>query len=343
MYTDRIVPLERCGDSSLNNEQTMKGSISGYVIYADNGDPIPRAAIKILHGPGIKSQSAMFTNGAGYFALNNVEEGEWVLSATSPTGQAQTASVSVFDDAVSSLTIEFPGLPSYMTDPEDSAMTGSVQGRVLSLEDEMPLSGVAITILRGPGSAPDLSALTNEAGGFELDGLSEGMWVIGAFGSAGGSGTSSVYVSPGYSVEILILLPGTSKNRQRPRATKKPPRNLEGHWILKSGIGTQLLPNTLITAEFKDGKLSGSGGCNQYGASYTVEPIDQNSGKIQIQGIFSTEMFCSEEINTQEGIYLQALEQVREYNLTDEGLTLQCPPYGAIYYSRGRVMFTSRA
>ena len=185
------------------------------MIYADNGDPIPRAVIKILHGPGMKPQSAMFTNSTGYFALSNVEEGQWVLSATSPTGQVQTDRVYVFDDAVSSLTIEFPGLPPYKADlgvpytpnPGNSAMTGSVRGRVLCLEDEMPLSEMAITILRGPGSAPDLSALTNEAGWFELDGLSEGMWVIGAFGPAGSLGTASVYVSPGCFVETLIILP----------------------------------------------------------------------------------------------------------------------------------------
>jgi hypothetical protein len=195
----------------------MKGRISGYVIYADNGDPIPQAVIKILHGLSIKQQSSISTNGAGYFAFNNVEEGEWVLSATSSTGQAQTTSVSVFDDAVSSLTIEFPGLPpcTNSLDPRtadqgDSGITGSVRGIVMGLEDEMPLSDVAINILRGPGSAPDLSALTNKAGLFELDGLSEGMWVIGAFGPAGGSSTASVYVSPGCFVETLILLPCTS-------------------------------------------------------------------------------------------------------------------------------------
>lgn len=100
---------------------------------------------------------------------------------------------------------------------------------------------------------------------------------------------------------------------------------LEGHWILKSGVGTQLLPNTEITAEFKDGKLTGSGGCNQYSASYTVEPLNQTSGKIQIQGIASTKVFCDEEINAQEESYFQALQQVREYKLTDEGLILPYP------------------
>ena len=185
----------------------MKGTISGYVIYANNGAPIPRTAIKILHEPMIKPRSAMFTNSAGYFAINNIKEGKWILSATSPTGKTQTASVSVFDNAVSSLMIEFLGSPLCTHNPD---WTGSVRGRVLRLEDNTPLSDVAITIIRGPGSAPDLSALTNEAGWFELDGLSEGTWVIGALSPDGESGTASVYVSPDHFIETLILLP---KNR----------------------------------------------------------------------------------------------------------------------------------
>ena len=101
--------------------------------------------------------------------------------------------------------------------------------------------------------------------------------------------------------------------------------NLEGHWILESGVGVLPIQNTEITAEFKDGKLSGTGGCNQYSASYTVESLDRTSGKIQIKGITSTKMSCDEVINAQESEYFQALEQVREYDLTDESLSLPYP------------------
>jgi heat shock protein HslJ len=98
--------------------------------------------------------------------------------------------------------------------------------------------------------------------------------------------------------------------------------NLEGSWILKAGVGAQLLPNTKITAEFKDGKLSGSGGINQYSTSYTVEPPDRASGKIKIEKITLTKVEGSEEILAQESNYFQALEQVREYSVTDRGLIL---------------------
>ncbi|NJL42631.1 MAG: META domain-containing protein [Pseudanabaena sp. SU_2_4] len=103
--------------------------------------------------------------------------------------------------------------------------------------------------------------------------------------------------------------------------------NLEGHWVLKAGVGPPLLPNTKITAEFKDGKLRGNGGINQYSTIYTSEPLDRTSGKIKIEKITLTKVGGSEEVLAQESEYLQALEQVREYRVTDEGLILSytCP------------------
>lgn len=97
---------------------------------------------------------------------------------------------------------------------------------------------------------------------------------------------------------------------------------LEGQWILKSGVGAQLLPDTNIIAEFKDGTLSGSGGVNQYSARYTTELADQASGKIRIQEITSTKMAGTQEMLAQEAEYFQALEQISEYSIEDGSLIL---------------------
>ena len=111
--------------------------------------------------------------------------------------------------------------------------------------------------------------------------------------------------------------------------------NLEGHWILQSGIEPPLTPNTeKITAEFKDGEISGYGGCNWYNATYIVEALDQHSGKIHLQGgIVSTRRGGAN--LKQEGDYFNALEQVGEYNLTDEGLTLSySSPWRYLFFIR---------
>jgi heat shock protein HslJ len=97
---------------------------------------------------------------------------------------------------------------------------------------------------------------------------------------------------------------------------------LEGQWILKSGVGAQLLPHTNITAEFNDGTLSGSGGVNQYSARYTTEPTDQASGKIQILEITFTKVGGTQEMLAQESEYFQALAQISEYSINEGSLIL---------------------
>jgi hypothetical protein len=214
---------------------------------AENGAPMRGATLRVLQGPRDLPRSSMTTAGDGYFALANADEGDWTLSVTSPSGKLLMARISVFDNAVSNTLIEFPAgeLPSipepvqecplYTEDPGELGMysdlgasaipfeppppeTGSVRGRVLRLGDETPLGDVAITIHGGPGSAPDLSAVTNEDGQFELDGIPEGRWVIRALSPAGESGTATVWVSPGEIVDTLIYL--LTKPSRQPRARR---------------------------------------------------------------------------------------------------------------------------
>jgi heat shock protein HslJ len=110
---------------------------------------------------------------------------------------------------------------------------------------------------------------------------------------------------------------------------------LEAQWLLKSGVGVELLPGTEITAVFMGDKISGSGGVNQYKASYTVDPLEHGSGKIKIEIISLTKIAGSEEMLAQERNYLQALEKVSEYRLTDEGLVLPYPsPARYLFFTR---------
>ncbi|MCO6451902.1 MAG: META domain-containing protein [Caldilineales bacterium] len=90
------------------------------------------------------------------------------------------------------------------------------------------------------------------------------------------------------------------------------------NWTLSSMYEATLLPDVTITAEFKsDGQLSGHGGCNNYGASYTVD------GKnLTITSPNSTMMSCSEPIDQQESNYFYLLESVGSYEIKGDQLTL---------------------
>jgi heat shock protein HslJ len=68
---------------------------------------------------------------------------------------------------------------------------------------------------------------------------------------------------------------------------------------------------------FSDGKVSGSGGCNQFGGSYT-----QDGDALAIGQLVSTQMSCGAKADAQERAYLAALERVETWSLDDDELTL---------------------
>ncbi|MGE5251859.1 MAG: META domain-containing protein [Bacteroidota bacterium] len=90
-------------------------------------------------------------------------------------------------------------------------------------------------------------------------------------------------------------------------------------WALASIDGAAALPNVTATAAFADGQVSGSGGCNSYGGSYTV-----NGDKIQIKQVVSTLMACADQgVMDQESAFVGALSKAKTFTITDGKLEIQ--------------------
>lgn len=90
-------------------------------------------------------------------------------------------------------------------------------------------------------------------------------------------------------------------------------------WIGTSLEGEAVLPDTTITAEFKeDGTLSGSNSCNRYNTTYSVdgEYLTIN------QPIMSTLMACPDPVMAQEQAFMTALGAVAKFEIKGEELTL---------------------
>ena len=103
-----------------------------------------------------------------------------------------------------------------------------------------------------------------------------------------------------------------------------PPAPIEGTpWLLESFLSTNgelenVLPDTLITAEFENEQISGSTGCNQYFGAYVSE-----EDTLSVTVIGFTEMYCSpEEVMEQEGQYLTALESATSYHVSADRLEI---------------------
>ena len=130
-------------------------------------------------------------------------------------------------------------------------------------------------------------------------------------------------ILPGFLV-LAVLLAGCSTPGP---AQTGPPANPGGgpagtSWVLVSmpdaGGNLTPVPSRLpITLEFRDSStLGGSGGCNQYGASYATE-----AQRINITGIVSTLRSCADPAaGDRESAYLGLLARVRFYRIDGESL-----------------------
>jgi heat shock protein HslJ len=116
---------------------------------------------------------------------------------------------------------------------------------------------------------------------------------------------------------VATQLPAVSQ----PIATQSP---IVGAWDLNSynngkGAIQSVITGSQTTANFQaDGKLSGSGGCNQYSAGYTTT----TSNGITITQPVTTLMACAEPVMQQETQYLSLLQQATKYEVSGDQLTL---------------------
>jgi heat shock protein HslJ len=107
-----------------------------------------------------------------------------------------------------------------------------------------------------------------------------------------------------------------------------PSLNLDGTMWNLAGFrtGEDLTPpvlKTQITLDFKDGQVSGSAGCNGYGASYT---LDGNNISFSTEGFVSTMMFCEpQEIMDQESRFLTWMQNAETVELQGAQLIVHAP------------------
>ncbi len=91
-------------------------------------------------------------------------------------------------------------------------------------------------------------------------------------------------------------------------------------WSLGSVDGAAPLTGTTQTLIFTDGKISGSGGCNSYGGTYSLD-----GDKIQIKDVFSTLMACMDPQGTmdQEASFFSSLGSAESYQLSKDSLQIR--------------------
>jgi heat shock protein HslJ len=69
-----------------------------------------------------------------------------------------------------------------------------------------------------------------------------------------------------------------------------------------------------LTAEFADGRISGSGGCNRFMGGYKTQ-----GEKLMVEPLASTSMACEGSAMGQEARYLKALQAAQRYEVDSQG------------------------
>lgn len=99
---------------------------------------------------------------------------------------------------------------------------------------------------------------------------------------------------------------------------------LAGSWQAVNIGPRPTVPDVISTAEFVDGEVSGSGGCNSYSGTYEAEGVsDGEEGSISISNVGGTEMACEDLVMAQEAAFYEALTSAATYRVVVDRLELR--------------------
>ena len=127
----------------------------------------------------------------------------------------------------------------------------------------------------------------------------------------------------GFDVDAALRLTNGGTTLSFSREVPPEPLALESTaWTLSSVYSgdavTSVISGTEITLLFADdGSVSGSGGCNWFSGTYTVD-----GDALALSPLASTKMACADHVMTQEGVFLDGMGEVASFSIEGTQLTL---------------------
>ena len=130
-----------------------------------------------------------------------------------------------------------------------------------------------------------------------------------------------VTVTPGYCTDSMTGMPYPDTvelqfQGQRFKGCGGDPASLlRGEWVVEDIAGEGIVGGSRLTVSFDaDGRVGGRSGCNQYTGTYRI-----GGERIEIGSLSRTMMACDPALDSQEGRFLDVLEQMRGFELDDGG------------------------
>ncbi len=198
----------------------MSGSIIGAVIEKDSLRGIegavvtlrkPGAGDKDLRGDqqefGSGDHAAQVTDSHGTFQFGAIEAGRWTVRCDAPARERLETDVLIAENASAAVEFQVPGVtfaagPS--AGPGATTEKGSVTGVVVDAVGGHRVADAAISVVKGPGDAPDIAPMTDESGVFSFDHLTPGKWTFQVVTPAGAKGRVQTNVRSGAVTTVTI-------------------------------------------------------------------------------------------------------------------------------------------
>ncbi len=264
----------------------MTGSVCGYVVRADNEMPLRNAMVTVSGRAGAPGMAPL-TDGTGWFVLDGLSPGNWLVRAKGPNDETGETTVPIFNDAFTNVTIVVEPLavrarssPLPVGRSTTARQPGALEGHVIDANTRQPVESATVILVRGPGPAPGIAPLTDSDGWFALDGLMPGAWVLRALGPNEQSGETTVHVSSaatatvtiavGDSVQDIGSLVGVSHATER-IVNPSQPGAVEGHVVsAESGLPVDSATVTIVRGA---------------GPAPDIAPITDSAGWFALDGL----------------------------------------------------------
>ncbi|MGD9754460.1 MAG: carboxypeptidase-like regulatory domain-containing protein [Acidimicrobiia bacterium] len=206
----------------------MAGSLSGYVVRAERAEA--SATVTIVDGPGSFIDLALVTDADGWFSLDDLAAGSWTLRATATDGATSQATVELWDNSLSEMTIDVAGATSQSPDiwlvtPSPDAQDAGIPtedrtsydavgwaspaiivGQVTDSASGAPVANALVMVTDGPGPLVDMAVRTDIHGYFAVPAVEAGNWGLRAYGENGSSGEALVAVESNRRCDVTITL-----------------------------------------------------------------------------------------------------------------------------------------
>ena len=144
---------------------------------------------------------------------------------------------------------------------------------------------------------------------------------------------SSVAIACTDNSEDTIVVPPANEESEVNRESDVTQQSnaIEGTvWNLVSYNEQPILAESEITAEFAEGRVNGSAGCNSYFADYQL-----NDSQLNIETIGSTKRACPDGLMEQESTYLGLLNRAESAAVVDNVLTINTPDGNLVFETAG--------